>query len=175
MSVLQGPMRGPMGGSMVGGTRSASSGGGGSTLLVGSETVRSTLSGYLNDGYALYYPFVATASGTAATAYARLQGPLGDVNAKFLICDGSTGAVIAISSPSVVSGAGGLVQFLISASISSGVTYRIGVVCDGYSTVYTDAASWELGYQSNNYASPTSITGTGGDINYGIPELYVKS
>lgn len=175
MSVLQGPMRGPMGGSMVGGTRPASGGGGGSVLLVGNDTVQSTASADLTDGYAILYPFTASSSGTAATAYARIEGSFGTINAKFVIWNGSTGAVIATSAPVSVPATAGLVQFTISASIASGTAYRIGVVCDGYCKVYTTAATWELGYEANNYATPATVTSSGGDAAYGIPEFYVKS
>ncbi len=174
MSVLHGPMRGPMGGFMVGGARSAS-GGGASTLLVGDETVLTNASVDLNDGYAIFYQFTASSSGTAAKAYARMLGSFGSINAKFVIWNGSTGAVIAASAPVSVPDTAGLIEFTISASIASGTAYRIGVVCDGYCKVYTTAATWELGYEANNYATPATVTSSGGDAAYGIPEFYVKS
>lgn len=157
------------------GASGVASGGGGSTLLVGTDAVQSNESADLNDGHAIFYPFTASSSGTAATAYARMLGSFGTINAKFVIWDGSTGEVIASSDPVSVPETVGLVQFAITASIASGTAYRIGVVCDGYCKVYTTAATWELGYEANSYATPATVTSAGGDSVSGIPEFYVKS
>lgn len=173
MSVLHGPMRGPIGGFMVGGTRPAT--GGGSTLLVGDSTVQSLAGAALTDGYAVYYVWSAVSSGTASKGFARVQGSFGDVNGKMVVWDNS-GTVLQVSSPAVISGAGGLVEFVfVGLAIAQGTSYKIGYIADGYTDVGTSAATWELGYSANNYDTPASNTGTAGDAAYGIPEIYLTT
>lgn len=154
--------------------RKAAGGGGGSTLLVGANTVRSFSGNALNDGYAIYYVFTAVASGIGTKGYARVQGSFGDANGKFVVWNGTTGAVLQVSSVAVIPEAGGLVEFALSGvSIDSGTQYKLGYVADGHTDVAASADAWALGYESNSYASPGTVSGTGGDVNGGVPEIYL--
>ena len=156
------------------GTRAAS-GGGGSTLLVGDQAVRSLAGATLNDGYAIYYVWSAVSSGTALKGFARAKGSFGDTNGKMVVWDNS-GTVLQVSSPAVIPGAGGLVEFAFAGlAIAQGTSYKIGYIADSYTDVGTSSATWELGYSANNYAAPASNTGTAGDAAYGVPEIYLMT
>lgn len=156
------------------GTRAAS-GGGGSTLLVGDQAVRSLAGATFNDGYAVYYVWSAVSSGTALKGFARAKGSFGDTNGKMVVWDNS-GTVLQVSSPAVIPGAGGLVEFAFAGlAIAQGTSYKIGYIADSYTDVGTSAATWELGYSANNYAAPASNTGTAGDAAYGVPEIYLMT
>jgi hypothetical protein len=173
MNVLHGPMQGPIGGFTVGGTRTAAAGG--PALLVGDQAVRSLDGATLTDGYAVYYVWSAVSSGTALKGFARVQGLFGDANGKMVVWDNS-GTVLQVSSPAVIPEAGGLVEFAFAGlAIAQGTSYKIGYIADGYTDVGTSAATWELGYEANNYATPASNTGTAGDVAYGIPEIYLMT
>lgn len=157
------------------GAAGVASGGGGSTLLVGDQAVRSLDGATLNDGYAVYYVWSAVSSGTALKGFARVQGKFGDANGKMVVWDNS-GTVLQVSSPAVIPEAGGLVEFAFAGlAIAQGTSYKIGYIADGYTDVGTSAATWELGYEANNYATPASNTGTAGDVAYGIPEIYLMT
>lgn len=150
-------------------------GGGGSTLLVGDQTVRSLAGATLNDGYAVYYIWSAAASGTASKGFARVKGAFGDANGKMVVWNNS-GTVLQVSSPAVIPGAGGLVEFAFAGlSITAGTSYKVGYISDGFTDVGASAVTWELGYTANNYATPASNTGTAGDAAYGIPEMYLTT
>jgi hypothetical protein len=99
----------------------------------------------------------------------------GDANGKMVVWDNS-GTVLQVSSPAVIPEAGGLVEFAFAGlAIAQGTSYKIGYIADGYTDVGTSAATWELGYSANNYATPASNTGTAGDVAYGIPEIYLMT
>lgn len=152
------------------------SSGSGSVLLCGNNSVQTMDTQYAQDpGYVCGCRWTAVATGTAAKGYCRLQGSSGSGNAKMIIANGTTGAIIAVSSAAAYTTSAALIEFTFSSgSIVSGTQYIIAYIADGYTyATYTDNETGAWIYSTNNYTTPTTI-----DI--GTPdtadmEIYVKS
>ena len=150
--------------------------GGGSVLLCGNDSVQTMDTQYAQDpGYFVGCRWTAVASGTAAKGYCRMQGSAASGNAKMIIANGSTGAIIAVSSAAAYTTSAALVEFTFSSgSITSGTQYLIGYIADGYTyATYTDNETGAWIYSTNNYTTPTTVTiGTPDTADM---EAYVKS
>ena len=77
-----------------------------------------------------------------------------------IVANGTSGEIIAVSSAAAYTTSAALIEFTFSAgSISSGTTYIVGYIADGYTyATYTDNETGAWIYTSNNYTSPTTVT-----------------
>ena len=132
----------------------------------------STQSPLLNDNLTYYRDFVASASGTATSIGFYWHSDTTANNLKLILCD-SSGNHIA-SGTVASSGSAGWKDATISATITSGVTYRLVVIADGYFYGYTDSATWSLNYGGGTYASPPNPVTNSGQVNGGNLALRVQ-
>lgn len=159
------------------GQAASGGGGGGGTLLAGDDTERAT-SYTVNPNQMVWMVtgHTAAASGTAAKAYCRLSD--GDSTLlKVCVYDSdldqvgncATGTAPADGNPALVE-----LTFSGGPSITSGQTYYIAIIGDGYWDARTSADAWKLEQDaSGTYASPPDPITAGTGANAGYPELWI--
>lgn len=150
-------------------------------LLVGDNGTRTGVAAATNPDVG--FPcggFVASATGTATTAYMRINSVGNSTAAKVLVYS-AAGSLLATATISSL--ATGWVSAALDSSISitSGTTYILGYcgTPDGWELqLYADTSSWNWAEDaSGTYAAPpSSITPRAdgaGDKNYGKPSIYL--
>lgn len=118
---------------------------------------------------------VAVATGSAATAYVRVQAWDGS-GENLKVCVWSTsGTLLAVSDVISMAGGTGLrsATFASPPSIVSGTKYRLGLVLDGYVSIHAGSSPYYAwGDDANNYATPIN-TGAGTERGAGMLGVYI--
>lgn len=177
MRALQGPIIGPLGG-LVGASGVAA--GGGSQILVGSNTTPPTTE-LTSDGgnyiYAQAGTLMASASGTPATISVYLGANLAASNVVFCLYT-SSGSLVAqtVTGSFIANGWRTLAVTGTPGTVTSGQTYRIGVLPDGYCYLGSAGAStWGTNRYTSTYPTIPATLPAATNVAPGTLGAYASS